>query len=189
MAQGHVADVEAQLHALLHALVDDAAHEGDEDALRLVALDQLHALLGGGSRADDDCHAGDVPGDQGHAQLTDLGVGEVAHDGVLIGGAVGHGVLHELNDLRGEGGGHAGGENILGAAVAGHESLDLVFQGGLGLAYGAHLLAGHGVEAGEGVGGVAKDGGGVGAQLCHGLVHRLDRQSIHLVVSGENALE
>ena len=53
-------------------------------------------------------------GDQGHAQLADLGVGEMAHDGVLIGGAAGHGVLHELNDLRGEGGGHAGGENILG---------------------------------------------------------------------------
>ena len=86
-AQGHAADVEAQLHALLDALVDDAAHQGDKDTLGLVLLHQLHALLSGGGGADDHSHAGDVPGDQGHAQLTDLGVGEVAHDRLLIGAA------------------------------------------------------------------------------------------------------
>ena len=188
-AQGHVADVEAQLHTLLHTLVDDAAHQGDEDALGLVLLDQGRALLGGGSRADDDRHAGDVPGDQGHAQLTDLGVGEVTHDGLLVGGAAGHGVLHQLDHLGGQGGGHAGGEDVLGAAVAGHKALDLILQGGLGLAHGADLLPGQRVEAGQGVGGVAEGGGGVGAQLGHGLVHGLDRQGIHLVVAGENALE
>ena len=188
-AQGHAADVEAQLHALLDALVNDTAHQGDKDTLGLVLLHQLHALLSGGGSADDDSHAGDVPGNQRHAQLTDLGIGEVTHDRLLIGAAAVGGPLHQLDHLSGQSGGHTGGEDILGAVVAGHEILNGGLQGLLGLAHGSHLLAGHGIEAGQAVCGVAKGSGGVGAQLGDGLVNGLDRKSIHFVVTGENSLE
>ena len=188
-AQSHAADVEAQLHALLDALVNDTAHQGDKDTLGLVLLHQLHALLSGGGSADDDSHAGDVPGNQRHAQLTDLGVGEVAHDGLLVGAAAVGGPLHQLDHLGGQGGSDAGGENILGAVVAGHEILDGGLQGLLGLAHGGHLPAGHGVEAGQAGGGIAKGSGGFGPQFGQGLVHGLDRKSVHFVVAGENSLE
>ena len=78
LAHGNHTDGEAHGHALLHGLLDDAADQEDEDTAGLIALDGLHSLFRRGSGADHDDEAGDIAGDQGHAQFTDFGVDEVA---------------------------------------------------------------------------------------------------------------
>ena len=49
LAERDDADIVAGLVALLLELVDDAAHEGDEDALALVALHERDGLIGRGA--------------------------------------------------------------------------------------------------------------------------------------------
>ena len=56
------------------SLLDDAADQEDEDAAGLIALDGLDGLFRGGSRPDHDDEAGDIAGDQRHAQLAHFGV-------------------------------------------------------------------------------------------------------------------
>lgn len=79
VAQRHHADVLAQLHAGVEAVLDGVAGEGDQDTLRLVGLGQSHGLGGVFRAADDNGNAGDVAGNQRHAQITDEGVGQVTH--------------------------------------------------------------------------------------------------------------
>src|SRR5699024_1461564 len=109
--------------------------------------DGLHSLFRGGGGADHDHEAGDVAGDQGHAQFTDLGVGEVAVVmGALIGGGRA-GVLAGLDHLGGDGGAHAGGVDGVGAGRPAHHGL-AVLTGGLDVAHGGDLLADVGRDAG-----------------------------------------
>lgn len=103
----HHTDVVAGLIALFLKLVDDAAHQGHQDALALVALHQFHSLVSGGSGAQDDRHAGNVAGNQGHAQVPDEGVGHMAVAGSLVGRSAVQ-ILQNLNELSAQGSGHAG---------------------------------------------------------------------------------
>ena len=183
LAERDDADIVAGLVALLLELVDDAAHEGDEDALALVALHERDGLIGRGSGAEDNGNAGDVARDQRHAEVTNDGVGQVAVAGQLIGrGAVE--ILQDLDELGAQCGGHAGHEGVVQAGVAGHERLDDA-ESLLQLAEGADLRAGDGVVAGQGVGSVGEGHGLAFAVLGDGIVNGGLGQAVNGIVAAE----
>ena len=188
LAHGDDADVEVHGHAALDQLVNDAADQEHEDTAGLVALDGLQRFLLGGSGADHDHEAGDIAGDQRHAQGTHLGIGEVA---VVVGAGIGIGVagiLAGLDHLGGDGGANAGGEDVLGLILAGHHGLH-VGQGVAQLAQGGDLLAQIGVNAGQVVGRVRHLHGSGLAQLGNDGVDLCLRLGKHLVGASEYSVK
>ena len=187
-AHGDDAHVEVHVEAGFHELVDDAADQEHEDAARLIALDGLNGLLHAGGGADHDREAGDVAGDEGNAQGTHLGVGEVAVvDGALI-GVLAAGILAGLDDLGGDGGADAGGEDVLGLVVARHHRAHSG-EGGLQLAQGGDLDAEVRVETRQIVGGVGQLHGCVFTQLGNHGVDVGFRLEIHLVGASEYSVK
>ena len=84
MAQRNDTQLQAHLHAALGTLLDAVAHQEGQDALGLVVLhhaDHIGSVVG---LTQHHSHAGDVAGDQGHAQVPDEGVGQVAELGLTI---------------------------------------------------------------------------------------------------------
>ena len=187
LAQGYDADIVAGLVALFGQLIDDTAHQGHQDALALVALHQLHGLIGRGSGAQDDGNAGDVAGDQGHAQIPDEGVGHMAVAGQLVGRSAVD-VLQNLDELGAQGGGHAGHKGVVQTVVPGHEGLHHT-QSGLQFAQGAHLHAGDGVVAGQAVGGVGEGHGLRLAVLGNGIVNGGFSEAVYGIVAAENSFK
>ena len=113
----------------------------------------------------------------------------MTHDGLLIGAAIVGGPLHQLDDLGRQSGSDTGGKDVLGALIAGHKLLDGSLQSFLSLTDGSDLLAGHGVQAGQAVSGITESGGSICTQLGNSLINCLDSQSVHSVVTGENAIK
>ena len=187
MSQRHHADVVAGLVALLLELIDDAAHQGHQDALALVALDQFHGLVSAGSGAQDDCHAGDVAGDQGNAQIPDKGVRHMAVAGSLVGSGAVY-VLQDLDELGAQGGGNAGHKGVVQPGSPGHEGLHHA-QGGLQLAQGAHLHTGDGIVAGKGIGSVGEGHSLAFAILGNGAVDGGFGEAIYSVVAAEHSFK
>ena len=183
LAERDDADIVAGLVALLLELVDDAAHEGDEDALTLVALHERDGLIGRGSGAEDNGNAGDVARDQRHAEVTNDGVRQVAVAGQLIGRCAVE-VLQDLDELGAQCGGYAGHEGVVQAGIAGHERLDDA-ESLLQLAEGADLRAGDGVVAGQGVGSVGEGHGLAFAVLGDGIVNGGLGQAVNGIVAAE----
>ncbi len=123
IAQGHYADVFAQLHAGVVAVLDGIAGQGHQNALSLVGLGQGHGLGGVLRAADDDGHTGDIACDQRHAQVPDEGVGQVAHFRLLVGSGAME-VLEGFQELGAQSGSNAAVKGVLEALVAGHHALD-----------------------------------------------------------------
>ena len=169
MAQGHHAKLQAHLHALLQGLLDALADHKGEDALGLVILDHIGHVLGIVRLAQHHGHAGDVPGDQGHAQGTDDGIGHEPDAGVFgVGFAAAH-VFQSLDDLRAHGGGKARVQGRADVVLIGDEALQNAHTGGQ-VAQGLHLHAGSGVDGGEEVGGVGESHRRIRAVLGDGVV-------------------
>ena len=169
MAQGHHAELQAHLHALLQGLLDALADHKGEDALGLVVLDHLGHVLGIVRLAQHHGHAGDVSGDQGHAQGTDDGIGHEPDAGVPgVGIAAAH-VFQALDDLRAHGGGKARVQGRADVVLIGDEALQNAHAGGQ-VAQGLHLHAGSGIDGGEEVGGVREGHRRIRAVLGDGVV-------------------
>jgi len=183
----HHTDVVAGLIALFLKLVDDAAHQGHQDALALVALHQFHSLVSGGSGAQDDRHAGNVAGNQGHTQVPDEGVGHMAVAGSLVGRSAVQ-ILQNLNELSAQGSGHAGHKGVVQPGGPGHEGLHHA-QSGLQLAQGAHLHAGDGIVAGQGIGGVGEGHSLAFAILGNGAVDGGFSEAVYSVVAAEHSFK
>ena len=188
LADGDDTDGEAHGHARLDGLLDDAADQEHENTAALIALDGLDRFLGGGSRADHDDEAGDVAGDQRHAELTNFRVGEVA---VVVGAfvrSVGLDVLTGFDHLRGDGGADAGLEDGVGARLAQHHGLH-IGQRVLQLTDVGDLLADVGIDAGEEVGGGGHGQRGVAANFCSDLVDFFFGLGEHLVGAVEDSFK
>ena len=169
-AQGAHADIGAGLVARVGQLLAALTGQGDQDALALIGLDQRDGLLGIVSAADDNGHAGDIAGDQGHAQLTDEGVGQVTQQGLLIGGRAVD-VLQRLQELRAQGGGDAGLEGIVQPVV------------------GGDLFAGHCVVAGQAVSGVGEGHAFALAVLGDGAINGGYGTVVIVVVTAKNSVK
>ena len=187
-AHGDHTDVKVHGHAALQQLLDDAADEEHEDTAGLIALDGLQRFFLGGGRADHDHEAGDIPGNQRHAQGTHFGVGKVAVIvGALVGGGVA-GILAGLDHLGGDGGAYAGGEDVLGLMLAGHHGLH-VGERVPQLAQRGDLLAQIGVNAGQVVGRVRHLHGSGLAQFGDDGVDLCLRFGKHLVGASEYSIK
>ena len=187
MSQRHHTDVVAGLVALFLELIDDAAHQSYQDALALVALHQLHCLVSGGRRAQDDGYAGDVTGNQGHAQVPDESVGHMAVAGSLVGGGSVY-VLQDLNELGAQGSSHAGHKGVVQPGGTGHEGLYHA-QSGLQLAQGVYLHAGDGIIAGQGIGGVGEGHSLAFAILGNGTINGGFGEAVYSVVAAEHSFK
>ena len=181
---GNDTDGEAHLEVLGNELLDDAADEEDEDAAGLIALDGFDGLFHRGSRPDHDDEAGNITGDERHAQLAHFGVCEVAVVGGALIGRFAAGVLTGLDDLRGDRGGDAGGEDGGGAVLAGHQGADVGHRG-LELAEVGHLLAQIGINAGKIICGRGHCHGSAFAQLGNDGVQFLLGLGEHFVGAAE----
>ena len=62
----------------------NAAYERYEDTLCLITLHQSHCVLFSGSASKDNCHAGDIAGNQRHAQLTDGRICQMSIKGLFV---------------------------------------------------------------------------------------------------------
>ena len=135
-------------------MLDGVAGEGDQNALRLVGLGQSHGLGGVFRAADDNGNAGDVAGDQRHAQITDEGVGQVTHFrlGIRLRAVQ---VFQRFQELGAQGGRNAAFKGVVEAVVAGHLGLDGV-HGGLHLTQSGDLHAGDAVVTGQAVSGAGE---------------------------------
>ena len=78
VSQGDHTQIQAHLHAAGDDLVNDLTHQEGHQALVLVLPDHLHHVVGIVRLAQHHGYAGDVAGDQGHAQRPDDGVGHEA---------------------------------------------------------------------------------------------------------------
>ena len=181
---GNDTDGEAHLEVLGNELLDDAADEENEDAAGLIALDGFDGLFHRGSRPDHDDEAGNIAGDERHAQLAHFGVCEVAVVGGALIGRFAAGVLAGLDDLRGDRGGDAGGEDRGGAVLAGHQGADVGHRG-LELAEVGHLLAQISIDAGKIICGRGHCHGGALAQLGNDGVQFLLGLGEHFVGAAE----
>ena len=187
MTQGDDADIVAGLVALLLELVNDAAHQGNQHTLRLVAFHQGNGLVSRGSSAQNDGHAGNITGNQGHAQRTDNCIGQMAIAGSLIGSGVAD-VLQNLDELCAQGSGNAGHEGIMQPVVAGHEGLDnaqSLFQ----LTQILHLHAGHAVVAGQRICSVGEGYGLCFAVLRNGVVYGCFGQAVNSIIAAKNSFK
>ncbi len=187
VAQGHHPDILAQLHARLMAVADGFAGQGDQDALRLVGLGQRHSLRRVLRAAEDDGNAGDIAGDQGHAQVPHEGVGQVAALRLRVGGRPVE-VLQRLQELRAQGGGNAGFERVVHPVDMGQLGLQGA-QGGLHLTQVGNFFAGDGVIAGQGVGGVGEGHGLALAIGGDGLLNRSGGAGVIIVAAAENSVK
>ena len=187
-ADGDDTDGEAHGQARLDGLLNNAADQEHENAAALIALDGLNGFFRGRSRPDHDDEAGDIAGDQRHAQLTDFRVGEMA---VIVGAFVrrfGLDVLACLDHLRGDGGADAGLEDGVGARLAEHHGLH-IGQRVLQFADVRDLLADVGIDTGQEVGGGGHGQRGVAANLCNDLVDFFFGLREHLVGAVEDSFK
>ena len=187
-ADGDDTDGEAHGQARLDGLLNNAADQEHENTAGLIALDGLNGFFRGRSRPDHDDEAGNIAGDQRHAQLTDFCVGEVA---VVVGAfvrSVGLDVLARLDHLRGDGGADAGLEDGVGARLAEHHGLH-IGQRVLQFADVRDLLADVGIDTGQEVGGGGHGQRGVAANLCNDLVDFFFGLREHLVGAVEDSFK
>ena len=149
----------------------DAADEGDENALRSDSTwHRADSLLGGGGRAaDDNGNAGDVAGDQRHAQITDDGVGQVARSRLrLIGRRRRARYFSASINSAHRADAYAGLSKASWRRwLAGHHGLDGRPIACLQLAEGGDLHAGDAVVAGQAVSGAGEG---------HGLAFAVQRR-------------
>ena len=183
VAQGHHPQLQAHLHALAQGLLNAVPDHEGENALGLVVLHHLGYVGGAVRLADDHGHAGDVAGDQGHAQGADHGVRHKADAGVLSVGVRAAHVLQSLDDLRAHGGGKARVQGLSDVVLAGNQALEYVHAGGQ-IPQRLHLHACGGVDGGEEVGGVRKGNRGVSAVLGNGILDGPLGQARHSVGTG-----
>ena len=123
VSQGHHAHFKTHLHAAFGALLDDVAHQEGHDALGLIVLDDLGHILGGVGLAQHHGHAGDIAGDQGHAQGADDGIGHEADAGVIGIGLGAVYILEAFENLRAHSGGETGVERLGEILLIGDEAL------------------------------------------------------------------
>ena len=187
VAQRHHADVGAGLVAGLGQLTDALAGDGDQDALALVALHQRNHFLGGVGLAQDNGNAGNIAGNQRHAQLTHEGVGQVAALGSLVGSCA-MDVLQSFQELCAQSGSDAGFKSVVQTVVPSHLGLD-GSHSGLHLAQGGDLFAGNCVVAGQAVGGVGEGHGLALAVLGDGFVNGGYGTVVVVVVTAENSFK
>ena len=187
IAQRHNPDVLAQLHAGVEAVLDGVAGQGYQNALSLVGLRQRYGLGGILRAADDNGDTGDIAGNQGHAQVTDEGVGQVAQLGLGIGGGPAD-VLQGFQELGAQGGGDAGFKGVVEPVVPGHLGLDGV-HGGLHLTQSGDLLAGHCVVAGQAVSSVGEGHALALAVLGDGVINGGDGTLVVVVVTAKNSVK
>ena len=180
MSQRNDTQLQTHLDAALGALLDDVAHHEGHDALALVVLDHLNNVLGIVRLAQHNGHAGDIAGDQRHAQRTDDGIGHEAdagNRGLLI-GILRFGKLQTLKDLGADSGGQTGVERLAQILLIGDEALEHAHAGGQ-IAQGLDLDAGGGVDGGEEIRGVREGNGMVCAIFCNGVVDCTLGQASH----------
>ena len=171
MAQGDDTELQAHLHTGLSALLDDIAHQEGHDALGLVVLNHLANLGGGVSLAENHGNAGNIAGDQGHAQGADDGIGDKAYTGFTGIGVAALYVLEALNDFRAHGGGKTGVQRLTQVLLIGNQRFKHAHAGGQ-VAQGLHLYAGSGVDGGEEIGSVGESDFLVRAVFGNGIVDR-----------------
>ena len=187
VAQRHHADVLAQLHAGVEAVLDGVAGEGDQNTLCLIGLGQSHSLGGVFRAADDNGNAGDVAGDQRHAQITDEGVGQVAHFrlGIRLRAVQ---VLQRFQKLGAQSGCNAAFKGVVEAVVAGHLGLDGV-HGGLHLTQSGDLHAGDAVVTGQAVSGAGERYRLAFAVSSDGLINGGYSTGVVVVVAAKNSFK
>ena len=181
MPSGDHTYVGAGLIAQLRTLVHDAAYQRYQDTLCLIALHQVHALLRGGSRSQDNSYARDVAGYQRHAQLTDDSIRQMAVAGFLI-GLRPVDVFQNFNELGAQRGSYTGHERVIQTFFPGHQGLYHT-QGILQFTQGRHLGAGDCVIAGQAVCRSRESYCLIGAVLCDGVVNSAFGQAVYGIIS------
>ena len=187
VAQRHHAELQAQLHAALDALLDDVADQEGQYALGLVVLDHLGHVRGRVGLAQHHGHAGDIAGDQRHAQGADDRVGHEADAGILGVGIAALHVLQALDDLRAHGGGQASVQRVAQLGLVGNQALQHA-HAGRQVAQRRHLHARGGVDRREEIGRVRKRDLLLRAVLRNGVVHRALGQARDRVGTGKNQI-
>ena len=187
VAQGHHAEFQAQLHAGLGALLDDVADQEGHDALGLVVLDHLRHVRRIVRLAQHHGHAGDVAGDQRHAQGTDDGIGHEADAGFVGVGVAALDVLQALDDLRPHGGGQAGVQCVAQLRLVRDQALQHAHAGGQ-VAQRGHLDAGSGVDGRKEVGCIREGYLFIRAVFFDRGVHRALGQAGHRVGTGKDQI-
>jgi len=176
MTQRDHAELKTHLHAALGALLDDVAHHEGHDALALVVLDHLNNVLGIVRLAQHNGHAGDIAGDQRHAQRTDDGVGNEADAGLVFVGVGTVDVFQSLKNFRADSGSKAGVQRLTQILLIGDQALEHAHAGGQ-VAQSLDLYAGGSVNGGEKVCGIGEGNLLVCAVLGNGVVYGTFGQS------------
>ena len=109
MAQGDDAEFQTHLDTLGH-LLDAVADQEGHDALGLVILDNLNNIFGIVRLAQHNGHAGDIAGNQGHAQGANDGIGHEADAGFIC---IGLGRFRPLQAFDNLGAYSGGASNII----------------------------------------------------------------------------
>ena len=187
VAQRHHAELQAHLHAALNRLIDHVADQEGEQALGLVVLDDVYCIGGIVRLAQHHGHAGDVAGDQRHAQGADDGIRHEANAALVLIGLCAVHKLETLQDLRAHGGGQARVQRVAQLGLVGNQALEHAHAGGQ-VAQLGHLHAGGGVDGREEVGGVREGDGSVRTVLGDGVVHRTLGQACNRVGTGKNQI-
>ena len=169
MAQGNNTKLQAHLDAAYRALLDDVAHQEGQDTLGLVVLDHLDNIGRVVSLAQHHRNAGDISGNQGHAQGADDRVGHEADAGFIGVGVAALNVLQALDDLSAHGGGKAGIQCLAQVLLVGDQALEHTHTGRQ-IAQGLYLHAGSGINGWEAVGSIRESNFLVCAILGDGFV-------------------
>ena len=176
MSQRNDTQLQTHLDAALGALLDDVAHHEGHDALALVVLDHLNNVLGIVRLAQHNGHAGDIAGDQRHAQRTDDGVGNEADAGLVLIGVRTVDVFQSLKNFRADSGSKAGVQRLTQILLIGDQALEHAHAGGQ-VAQSLDLYAGGSVNGGEKVCGIGEGNLLVCAVLGNGVVYSTFGQS------------
>ena len=176
MSQRNDTQLQTHLDAALGALLDDVAHHEGHDALALVVLDHLNNVLGIVRLAQHNGHAGDIAGDQRHAQRTDDGVGNEADAGLVFVGVGTVDVFQSLKNFRADSGSKAGVQRLTQILLIGDQALEHAHAGGQ-IAQSLDLYAGGSVNGGEKVCGIGEGNLLVCAVLGNGVVYSTFGQS------------
>ena len=176
MSQRNDTQLQTHLDAALGALLDDVAHHEGHDALGLIVLDHLHGVLRILGLTQHHGHAGDIAGDQRHAQRTDDGVGNEADAGLVFVGVGTVDVFQSLKNFRADSGSKAGVQRLTQILLIGDQALEHAHAGGQ-VAQSLDLYAGGSVNGGEKVCGIGEGNLLVCAVLGNGVVYGTFGQS------------
>ena len=179
--------IRAHLQALLHTLVDDAAHQSYQDALSLIGFYKLHAFLSSGSRTQDYSYARDIAGYQRHAQLTDRCVRKMSGFGSRVGSCSVH-VFQDLNELCAQSSRDTAHKRVVQSLLSCHQALHNP-ESFLQFSKVCHFCASHCVIAGKAVSSIREGYRFVGAVRRNRVVNGLLCQAIYCIISTENYIK